>query len=65
VSLSGGEVKRIEIRMETQNYDVKIFAEWWEATGFWLKEAIFAYIPQTLVTAVASEVSDAELEEGI
>ena len=23
---------------------VKIFGEWWEGTGFWLADAIFAYI---------------------
>ena len=23
---------------------VKIFGEWWEGTGFWMAEAIFAYI---------------------
>lgn len=31
--------------MQGENYDVKIFAEWWEAVGFWLAEAIFAYLP--------------------
>ncbi|KAA6342247.1 hypothetical protein EZS27_009977 [termite gut metagenome] len=31
--------------MQGENYAVKIFAEWWEAVGFWLAEAIFAYIP--------------------
>lgn len=34
-----------KVYMQTQDYEVKIFAEWWEATGFWLAEAIFAYIP--------------------
>ena len=63
--LRSKDPQRTQIRMETQNYDVKIFAEWWEGTGFWLKEAIFAHIPQTLVAAAASEVSDSELEEGI
>ena len=31
--------------MQGENYKVKIFAEWWEATGFWIAEAIFAYLP--------------------
>lgn len=39
--------QRSKIFMQTENYDVKIFAEWWEACGFWLAEAIFAYIPPT------------------
>ena len=47
--------QKTKVRMETQNYDVKIFAEWWEGTGFWLKEAIFAYIPQTLTTSMLSD----------
>ena len=37
--------QRTAIRMETYHYDVHIMAEWWEACGFWLAEAIFAYIP--------------------
>lgn len=37
--------QRSKIFMQTENYDVKIFAEWWEACGFWLAEAIFAYLP--------------------
>lgn len=37
--------QRTQIRMETNHYNVDIMAEWWEATGFWLAEAIFAYIP--------------------
>lgn len=38
-----------KVYMQAENYDVKIFAEWWEATGFLLAEAIFAYIPQSLL----------------
>lgn len=34
-----------KVWMQGENYDVKIFAEWWEAVGFWLAEAIFAYLP--------------------
>lgn len=34
-----------KIRMETYHYDVHVMAEWWEGVGFWLAEAIFAYIP--------------------
>ena len=36
-----------QIRMETYHYDVHVMAEWWEGVGFWLAEAIFAYIPPT------------------
>lgn len=34
-----------KVYMQGENYDVKIFAEWWESVGFWLAEAIFAYLP--------------------
>ena len=44
-----------KIWMQGENYKVKIFAEWWEATGFWIAEAIFAYIPPTESGASASE----------
>lgn len=33
-----------KIYMQTQDYDVKVFAEWWEGVGFAFQEAIFAYI---------------------
>ena len=40
------------------DYEVKIFGEWWEGTGFWLKEAIFAYIAPAYAQADACD--DAE-----
>lgn len=43
--LMSKDPQRTSIRMQTFHYDVHIMAEWWEATGFWLAEAIFAYIP--------------------
>ena len=43
--LMSKDPQRTQIRMETNHYNVDIMAEWWEATGFWLAEAIFAYIP--------------------
>ena len=43
--LMSNDPQRTSIRMETNHYNVDIMAEWWEATGFWLAEAIFAYIP--------------------
>lgn len=36
--------QNITLRFQEVDYEVKIFGEWWEGTGFWLKEAIFAYI---------------------
>ena len=43
--LMSRDPQRSRIFIQAMNYDVKIFAEWWEACGFWLAEAIFAYIP--------------------
>lgn len=43
--LMSKDPQRTSIRMETNHYNVDIMAEWWEACGFWLSEAIFAYIP--------------------
>jgi len=36
-----------KIYMQAYNYDVKVFAEYWEAVGFGIKEAIFAYVPDS------------------
>jgi hypothetical protein len=43
--LQSKDPQRTKVWMQGENYDVKIFAEWWEAVGFWLAEAIFAYLP--------------------
>ena len=34
-----------KIFIQELNYDVKVFAEWWEAVGFAMAEAVFAYVP--------------------
>ena len=43
--LMSKDPQRTSIRMETNHYNMDIMAEWWESCGFWLAEAIFAYIP--------------------
>ncbi|KAA6349003.1 hypothetical protein EZS27_003603 [termite gut metagenome] len=48
-----------KVWMQGENYAVKIFAEWWEAVGFWLAEAIFAYLPPT------EESQEESQDEGI
>lgn len=45
--------KDMRLRMETQDYVAKIFGEWREGVGFWVKEAIFAYLPTALVDELA------------
>ena len=34
-----------KIWLQGENYDVKIFAEWWEAVGFAIAELLFGYVP--------------------
>lgn len=36
--------QNVVLRFQEQDYEVKVFGEWWEGTGFWMAEAIFAYI---------------------
>ena len=48
-----------KIWMQGENYDVKIFGEWWEATGFAIAEAIFAYLPPENASAGSSSGSEA------
>lgn len=42
-----------KLRMATQDYAAKIYGEWREGVGFWLAEAIFAYLPTELVNKLA------------
>ncbi|MCF0254916.1 MAG: hypothetical protein HUK10_01325 [Bacteroides heparinolyticus] len=44
-----------KLRMATQDYAAKIYGEWREGVGFWLAEAIFAYLPTDLVNKLASD----------
>ena len=56
--------KNQKLRMATQDYEAKIYGEWREGCGFWIAEAIFAYLPETLVNEIspAAEVTN---EEGL
>ena len=36
--------QNLVLRFQEQDYMVKIFGEWWEGAGFWMAEAIYAYI---------------------
>ena len=42
--------QNVTLRFQEQDYEVKIFGEWWEGTGFWMGEAIFAYIAPAAAT---------------
>lgn len=53
-----------KIWMQSENYDVKIFAEWWKAVGFAIAEAVFAYIDPIAVIngyAVASDATNLQV----
>lgn len=45
--------KTMGLRMTTDDYAAKILGEWREGVGFWIKEAIFAYLPTALVEELA------------
>lgn len=52
--------KNVILRFQEQDYEVKIFGEWWEGTGFWMAEAIFAYIAPAAATKYGkTETSEA------
>lgn len=42
-----------KLRMKSEDYSAKIFGEWREGVGFWIAEAIFAYIPAALVAELS------------
>jgi len=45
--------QNVTLRFQEQDYEVKVFGEWWEGTGFWMGEAIFAYISPAAATKYA------------
>lgn len=48
-----------KIWLQTEDYDVKVFAEWWEGVGFAFEEAIFAYIDALQVIDGYAKAEDA------
>jgi hypothetical protein len=42
--------QNVTLRFVESHYNVDVLGEWWEGTGFWIAEAIFAYINPELVT---------------
>ena len=51
--LMSTDPKNQQLRMEHQDYTAKVFGEWREGVGFWIGEAIFAYLPAALVAKLA------------
>ncbi len=44
IALRHKNLNASKIWMQSENYNVKIFAEWWKGVGFAMAEAVFAYI---------------------
>ena len=42
--------QNVTLRFLENHYSVDVMAEWWEGTGFWLAEALFAYIAPDAAT---------------
>jgi hypothetical protein len=49
-----------KIWMQASDYDVKVFAEWWEGVGFAFEESIFAYIDALQVIDGYAKGEDAD-----
>lgn len=56
--------QRVTIRFQEQDYDVKVFAEWWEGTGFWLAEALFVYISPEFAEENGYEAEEDDAQQG-
>ena len=53
-----------KIWLQGENYDVKIFAEWWEAVGFAIAELLFGYVPPVESGSDSETGSGSGSEEG-
>ena len=56
--------QNVTLRFQEQDYEVKIFGEWWEGTGFWMGEAIFAYISPEAATKYGKTTAGSGSGEG-
>jgi hypothetical protein len=56
--------QNVTLRFLENHYSVDIMAEWWEGTGFWLAEALFAYIAPAAATKYAKPSASAGAGEG-
>lgn len=58
IHLQSRDVSAARVFIQVQDYDVKVFMEFWKGTGFAMEEAIFAYLPASFVPG------ESELEPG-
>lgn len=59
IALRHKNLNASKIWMQSENYNVKIFAEWWKGVGFAMAEAVFAYIDPIAVINTYAMASDA------
>ena len=52
--------QNVTLRFLENHYSVDIMGEWWEGTGFWLAEAIFAYILPASATKYGKTTTNTE-----
>ena len=49
--------QNVTLRFQEQDYMVKVFGEWWEGVGFWMAEALFAYVSPEFADVEPTTVS--------
>lgn len=55
--------QNVTLRFVEGHYSVDVLGEWWEGTGFWIAEAIFAYISPAAAEDLKAPVAAADSEE--
>lgn len=65
IHLQSRDVSGAKVFMQVQNYDVKIFMEFWKGCGFAMEEAIFAYLPSSFVPGESDLVGSDSVGGGI
>ena len=56
--------QNVTLRFLENHYSVDIMAEWWEGRGFWLAEALFAYISPAAAVKYAKPSASAGAGQG-
>ena len=63
VTVADALAKGMKVDLE-KAYEAKIYGEWREGCGFWIAEAIFAYLPEALVNEI-SPAAEVTGEDGL
>jgi regulator of replication initiation timing len=65
INLKSRNINEAKIFIQVQNYDVKVFMEFRQGTGFAMEEAIFAYLPSTFVPGESELIGSDSVGGGI